>query len=171
MHDRPQRLRRIDVDPALPPVTLSPRAWIELANHALSTWPEECCGLVSGPGRGSHERVHRCRNEMTRLHGEDPERHPLDGRRAFHMNELDYLDAMKHAEAHGEIVTAVYHSHVGVRAYLSELDLEFATQPLFPFREADQIVLSVLGRGQVCEAGIFVRTGDRFVGRTLCPAA
>jgi proteasome lid subunit RPN8/RPN11 len=170
MSDALPRPRRIDLDPQLPPVTLSPRAWIELAGHALETWPEECCGLVSGPARGTYIHVHRCRNEMTRLHAEDPMRHPHDGRRAFHMNELDYLDALKRAEAHGELVTAVYHSHVGARAYLSELDLAYATQALFPFPDADQIVLSVLEGGRLHEAGIFLRSADRFQGRLLCPA-
>jgi proteasome lid subunit RPN8/RPN11 len=170
MHDARPRPRRIDVDPELPPVTLSPRAWIELANHALETWPEECCGLVTGPARGSYARVYRCRNEMTRLHAEDAARHPHDGRRAFHMNELDYLEAVKRGEDLGERVTAVYHSHVGARAYLSELDLAYATQPQFPFPDADQIVLSVLEGGRLKEAGIFLRSGSRFQGRRLCAA-
>ena len=70
---------------------------------------------------------------MTRRHLADPLTHPRDGRAAFWMNESDYLHAQALAEAAGEEVTAVYHSHVDVGAYLSELDLEYAEHALFPF--------------------------------------
>jgi proteasome lid subunit RPN8/RPN11 len=69
--------------------------------------------------------VVRCRNEATPRHLKDPEIQPRDGREAFVMNEHDYASAEKFAEARGERVTAVYHSHVGAGAYLSETDLDY----------------------------------------------
>jgi len=70
----------IDVDPTLAPLVIDGRVLNEMCAHALETWPEECCGLVTGKGPGSHRSVHRCRNDMTLLHRGDPVRHPRDGR-------------------------------------------------------------------------------------------
>jgi proteasome lid subunit RPN8/RPN11 len=82
------------------------------------------------------------------------------------MSEHDYLKAVQEAEAAGARVTAVYHSHVGAGAYLSPMDLEFAEQPLFPFPEADQIVIPVYDR-TVRELGAFRRTAYGFVGHPV----
>jgi proteasome lid subunit RPN8/RPN11 len=88
------------------------------------------------------------------------------------MNEADYAHAQELAEAVGDAVTAVYHSHVDAGAYLSELDLEYAEQPLFPFPNADQIVIAVQER-HVVGAGLFQReaAGKPFVGRAIVLAA
>ncbi len=138
--------RRIDVDDSLAPIGLPAQLLHELCNHALETLPEECCGLVLGDAAQRYRELFRCRNEMTVLHHKDPDLHPRDGRAAFYMNEHDYLKGLEEAEAAGMSVTAVYHSHVGAGAYLSEMDLEYAAQPLFPFPDADQIVVPVYDR-------------------------
>ena len=164
--------RRVDVDATLPPLALPERILNELCNHAIKTLPEECCGLILGqPGARFAELV-RCRNEMTRLHLADPQSHPHDGTTAFWMNEGDYAQAQARADAAGAEVTAVYHSHVEVGAYLSELDLEYAEHPLFPFPGADQIVVSVHDN-LVVAASLFQReaTGRPFVGRAIVLAA
>jgi len=160
---------RVAVDPRRSPVVLAPRVLHELASHARETDPEECCGLVTGDGAERYREVWRCRNEMTTLHERDPLRYPRDGTRAFHMNEHDYLAVVRDAEARGQKVTAVYHSHVGFGVYFSALDREYAEHELFPFPEADHIVLSLV-EGRL-EAGLFKRTASGFVGRAVVPAA
>jgi adenylyltransferase/sulfurtransferase len=155
----------IEIDAKLPVLEVPPRILNEIASHAREALPEECCGLVSGSDEARYRQVHRCRNEMTRLHRLDPARHPRDGRQAFHMSEHDQLEAMKEAESRAERITAVYHSHPGLGVYFSELDQAFATQELFPFPDADHIVVSIID-GRV-EAGLFLRRGDAFVGRVL----
>lgn len=149
-------LQRIEVSGELAPAPIDGRVLNELCAHARETWPEECCGLVTGRRAGCYEVAHRCRNEMTRLHRADPATYPRDGTRAFYMNELDYLRVSSEAAERGALVTAVYHSHVGAGAYFSELDQEFARQPLFPFPDADHIVLAVFDR-RVSELGLFRR--------------
>jgi len=66
------------------------------------------------------------------------------------MSEADYMQTRTEGEAAGEQVTAIYHSHVeaGPGVYLSETDLEYARHALFPFPEADQIVVAVSSREQ-----------------------
>ena len=84
------------------------------------------------------------------------------------MNEGDYAHAQTLAESAGVEVTAVYHSHVNVGVYLSELDLEYAEHELFAFPNADQIVIAVQ-EGQVVGAGLFQReaAGKPFAGRAI----
>jgi proteasome lid subunit RPN8/RPN11 len=86
------------------------------------------------------------------------------------MNGLDYMRVIEEAEERGEIVTAVYHSHVDAGAYLSAMDLEYAQSALFPFPGADQIVVSVVER-KVDSVGFF-RPDERvgaFLGHTIAP--
>jgi proteasome lid subunit RPN8/RPN11 len=84
------------------------------------------------------------------------------------MNEQDYLRAEDEAAARAELVTVVYHSHVECGAYFSELDQEFALQELFPFPQADHLVVAVIG-GKVVEQALFTRDrdGDGFTGRAV----
>ncbi|MBW2243750.1 MAG: Mov34/MPN/PAD-1 family protein [Deltaproteobacteria bacterium] len=163
---------RIDVDRSLPPVAVPAIVWNELRSHALETVPEECCGLLLGKAAGFYETVVRCRNEMTRLHQEDPLSHPRDGREAFHMNEMDYVRIEEQAREERFQVTGVYHSHVGVGAYFSELDQAFALEPLFPFPGADHVVISVVEH-RVRDIAVFrpVRATGGFEGRVLSTEA
>lgn len=157
---------RVDVDRNLPSVEIPSRVLNELYAHALETLPEECCGLIVGDDEERHAELVRCRNEMTLRHREEPEVFPRDGREAFYMSPLDYMRAHEKAEAGGRRVTAIYHSHVGVGAYLSEMDQEFAAGELFPFPDADHIVVAVLDR-KVDSVAFFRRSPQGFTGRTV----
>ena len=158
-------MRDIEVDATLAAVEVPARILNEIASHAREALPEECCGLVSGGESARYRRVHRCRNDMTLMHHNDRARHPRDGRQAFHMNMHDLIAAEKEAQARGEEITAVYHSHPVGRVYFSELDQAYAAQELFPFPDADHIVVSI--REGRLEAGLFQRRGEAFVGRAL----
>jgi adenylyltransferase/sulfurtransferase len=162
--------RRADVDETLESAVMPGRILNELYTHALETQPEECCGLIIGDGAVRYQRLVRCRNDMTQRHQKDPAAFPRDGREAFYMNELDYMHAQEKAESDGLEVTAVYHSHVGSAVYLSEMDLEYAESGLFPFPEAEHIVVSV-SEGKVRGLGVFRRddTGGSFRGRSVKP--
>lgn len=155
--------RRVEVDSSQEPVAISGHILDELFKHAVEAEPEECCGLVIGNSLERYRRVVRCRNEMTARHSEDPVVYPRDGRAAFYMSEHDYLKAWRDAEEAGEEVTAVYHSHVGAGAYLSDVDLAYAENPLFPFPKADQIVVPVYER-RVREVAVFRRELVGFTG-------
>jgi proteasome lid subunit RPN8/RPN11 len=175
---------RVEVDRSLPPVVVPARIVSDLLGHARETLPEECCGLIVGAADQRYRHVVRCRNEMTQRHRSDPVAFPLDGSAAFWMNEADYMHTRDEAEAAGLRVTAVYHSHVGSGAYLSEMDLEYAHHALFPFPDADQIVVAVaspdashvamrLDEGCVHGLGIFLwdAAAAAFRGRRVRPSA
>jgi proteasome lid subunit RPN8/RPN11 len=95
---------------------------------------------------------------------------PRDGTSAFWMSELDCLRAQQIAEARGDRVTAIYHSHVGAGAYFSELDQAYAQQEGFPFPAADHLVIAVLD-GRVSEVAAFQRdpASGAFRGRAVSP--
>jgi len=149
---------RIEIARQRPAVGLPEAVLHEIRSHALEAVPEECCGLVIGPARGPgaerFRRVYRCRNVMDRMHQEDPNAFPRSNQDGFYIGPAELLRAAHEAAAAGEAVTAIYHSHVGARAYFSAMNRAFATQPGFPFPDADHLVVSVLGR-QVCELGLF----------------
>ena len=161
---------RINLESNRPPVVIPGRVLHELRQHALQAQPEECCGLVSGVAGDRFRAAYRCQNDMTLHHEQDPEAYPRTSREAYYMNEVDYLKALKDAEMRGEHITAVYHSHVGAGAYFSEMDQEYAEQPLFPFPEAAQIVIAVL-EDKVDGHAIFERESESsvYVGRNLTP--
>ena len=159
---------RIDVDEALPSMEIPRPILNDLYAHAIQTLPEECCGLIVGTDEYRFEHLVRCRNEMTMHHREDPVEYPRDGLEAFYMNSLDYMMVHEEAEARGARVTAVYHSHVGVGAYLSEMDLSYAASASFPFPDADHIVAAVFDR-KVDSVAFFRQDGEgrSFLGRTV----
>lgn len=149
---------RIELNRDLEPAPFPATVMSELCQHALDTAPEECCGLVTGTAANRFEHSHRITNVMTKMHLGDALAFPRDARHAYYMAEVEYLRAQKEAEAHGRVVTAVYHSHVGAGAYLSEEDLGYAEHPLFPFPGAAQIVIGVVsdrGTDRIKEAALF----------------
>jgi proteasome lid subunit RPN8/RPN11 len=161
---------RIDLNDDLSPVQMPGRVLHELCQHALETQPEECCGLMAGADEERFQIVYRCRNEMTMRNQDDPVAYPRDGREAFLMSDSDLLVAQRDAESRAQRVTAVYHSHVGAGAYLSEMDQEFAEHELFPFPDAAHVVIAVWER-KVARVGIFERDAETgvYVGRSLEP--
>jgi proteasome lid subunit RPN8/RPN11 len=145
---------RVDLDPEFESRLIPSDILHEICRHALDVAPEECCGLVMGNLDVSMLRIVRVTNIMTKMHVADPEAFPRDARHAYYMSEVEYLRALEEAEEREEEVHAIYHSHFGQGCYLSEDDLAFASHPLFPFPEADQIVVSLLV-DRVSEVGIF----------------
>ena len=167
---------QIDLDPQLESCSMASEVLHELYRHALEVAPEECCGLVIGNAEERFLRAVRVTNVMTKMHIADEDAFPRDARHAYYMSETEYQLAIEEAESRGEYVSAIYHSHFGQGCYLSEDDLAFAAHPLFPFPDASQLVLSLIGDrvgGRVREVGIFEPTGapeNSFIGRLLVAA-
>ena len=114
----------------------------KMYRHALETYPEECCGIVTCGEQ--NQTVHFCRNIQNRLHAEDPEGHPRDARTAYAIDrrEMDRIIAL--AAKHRGKIMSFYHSHADHDSYFSEIDKEAQTvfgEPEFP--DALQFVISV----------------------------
>ena len=163
---------RVEVNRKLGPVVISGRVLNEIYSHARESYPDECCGLVTGLAAGRLEEAHRCENVVNSHHGSDPVTYPRGSRFAFHMNERDYVRVSRKAEATGATVTGIYHSHVETGAYFSIEDQQSVLHEMYPFPEVDHIVVSVMER-VVKEAALFrrFRGAARFEGRRLVAEA
>lgn len=122
--------------------------------HALESYPDECCGIVTGTG--PDQSVHRCTNIQNSLHAEDPVTHPRDARTAYAISRGEADEIFSNARERGEKVAAFYHSHTDHEAYFSEMDEAVQTalgEPEFP--EALHIVVSVV-KGEIGDLKCFI---------------
>ena len=113
-----------------------------IRRHALNTYPDECCGIVTQ--NATHQVVHECKNIQNQLHAEDALLHPRDARTAYAIDRSEAEKIFSDAKASGEEIIAFYHSHPDHDAYFSETDKEVQTilgEPEFP--DALHIVISV----------------------------
>lgn len=86
----------------------------QMISHALETDPDECCGLLVG--RDVAEEVVRMDNV-----------HAQPGRR-YEMSPVELMRAETEAEASGQHIVAIYHSHTFTQAYPSQTDAHNAVQ-------------------------------------------
>lgn len=93
----------------------------QMIAHCLSCYPEEGCGLVSGdPVTGTVAKVHPMRNaaRSARIYSLDPKEH---------------LDVDLQAEASGDTIIGVFHSHTHTDAYPSPTDVRQAPDPTWHY--------------------------------------
>lgn len=137
-------------------LSLNPALTEALFAEARRCWPRECCGVVLGPRQDPERwRFVALENLQDRLHALDPERYPRDARVAYAMDPLKLQRLVDAAEAGGEALLAVVHSHPEHPSYFSATDAAAASpfgEPTFP--EAAQIVISVFG-GEVRDLKAF----------------
>lgn len=113
--------------------------------HAVEEYPDECCGVVTGDGKG-FSVVHRCRNIQNELHNKDPDRYKRDARTAYYIDPKEILSIFNDAEKSGLKVIAFYHSHPNNAAYFSQEDRDmamFGDEPSYP--DAEYIIISLSG--------------------------
>ena len=116
-----------------------------ISKQAISEYPSECCGIVTG--NASAQRVHPCRNRQDELHARYPEQHPRTSREAYDIDRNEMERIFADAAAKGEQVVCFYHSHIDCGAYFSQMDKEVLTvfgEPEFP--DALHVVVSVQER-------------------------
>jgi proteasome lid subunit RPN8/RPN11 len=142
-------------DAGAEPAPLPRALLLEVFQHARECYPEECCGLLSGTDRDGPLHVIRCANVQSQrvARGESN----LDATRAFWIDEQELLNALRSAEASGEKLLIIYHSHVDTAAYLSHTDAAGALgpdgTPLYP--DCAQLVVAVDESGPG-DAALFV---------------
>ena len=88
-----------------------------IENHALETYPEECCGFLYGTEGDVREISHA--GKATNIKSENK-------RKRFEIDPLEYLQAEKYAMANNLELLGIYHSHPDHPAVPSEHDLKQA---------------------------------------------
>ena len=138
-------------------LTIDAAVMAELEAHALSSYPSECCGFVSGPAAEPAELTASVRelNEADKYHKLDPATFPRTSRTYFKINELRAAKAFDAGEKSGQPIKVIYHSHCDAGAYFSQEDAAtFASDKLLMWPCAF-IVVSVQD-GQIAEKKLWV---------------
>lgn len=104
--------------------------------HGGRTYPEEACGVLSGPADDDTlTGFHPIENTLAELHQQDPERYPRTPREGYVLDAGAHVRLERELAGRGEKIKVIYHTHVDVGAYFSEEDSTQATwggEPLFP---------------------------------------
>ncbi len=89
---------------------------------------EESCGLLVGPASDATlvDAITPMLNRARKLHELDPETYPRTARMYFDIDPLEFERAMESGEAGDRPVKVLYHSHLDVGAYFSEMDADAA---------------------------------------------
>jgi proteasome lid subunit RPN8/RPN11 len=125
-----------DLQPLLPAI----------ADHARSTYPAECCGLILADGRGALGFVPIANVAGTNEAAATSRRTRRDG---YVMDPQAVLSALVEVEAGGGRLVAIVHSHPDVGAYFSQEDKDMALgggeAPLWP--GVEYVVVSCKSEG------------------------
>jgi proteasome lid subunit RPN8/RPN11 len=109
--------------PGSPPAALSLTAnqRNQIIEHCIAGYPDEACGLLTGPLNGLHPT-----GVVTAVH---PAANAARSARVYTVASSDLLGAMRAAEAVGDDLIAVYHSHTHTDPYPSTTDIAQAHEP------------------------------------------
>ena len=111
-------------------IVIEPSPFIQMKAHAVSIFPDECCGFLFGlEENGASRRISAIREVNNAK--------PGDKRRRFEVTAKDYMRAEQFALDKGFLLLGVYHSHPNHPAIPSEYD-RVAAQPYFSY-----VILSV----------------------------
>ncbi len=121
----------------------------EIHSHAVSTYPEECCGLMFGnsTGNGVSKKVLRLRRMKNTFE-------PSERYHRYTIEPREFLKAEKQAEESREEIVGIYHSHPNAPAKPSEFDREHAWPTL------SYVVVEVRG-SKVIETKSWILKDDR----------
>lgn len=131
----------------------------QVYDHARASFPAECCGWLAGPAGGGTVTVARpCRNAQSQ--GIHPTAAMRGEETAYVFSKEDVL-AFNQGIDSTEPPRVIYHSHPNGRAYLSNVDMENATDPwgggkMFPVQ---QLVVGITAE-RVVEAKLFDWSDD-----------
>ena len=96
-----------------------------IVQHAVDTYPDECCGFLYGSEDSNGRRIITLARAVTNAKEGDK-------RRRFEISPQDYIAAEKYAEEQQMELLGVYHSHPDHPAIPSEHD-RAAAQPFFSY--------------------------------------
>jgi proteasome lid subunit RPN8/RPN11 len=155
-------------DPLQEPLVLGRSLLSAVYEHARECYPEECCGILTGPAQGPPDGVVRFVNLQNRQRAAGYS--DLDAHSAFWIDVAELQRTIRELEDRGRRMRAVYHSHTDEGAYLSHTDVRAAVGPeglpLWP--DVGHLVVSVQS-GTAREAAYFEWDEERraFVGRPV----
>lgn len=100
-------------------ITLNQQMIDEMHSEAVSTYPEECCGLMFGKFEDGIKMV-------SRVKGMRNDYRPSERYHRYTIDPKDFLAAEKEADLLGEDIVGIYHSHPNAPPKPSEFDRNHA---------------------------------------------
>ena len=137
----------------------------DVVRHLESTWPQEGCGVLLRAGRSGPWRCRPLRNVQDALHAEDPVRFARTARTAYAFEPREWLHVLLEAEARGEQVRCVFHSHVEGPADFSAEDVRQAAPGGEPLLPGVSYLVLALERGRVMAGRVFLWEAGSFRAR------
>jgi proteasome lid subunit RPN8/RPN11 len=111
---------------------LAPGLLEKVVEHAKTCHPQEGCGLIVGPSRGSLPQREVLGSRFVPMHN------ALASATAFEMDPGQLVSTLREMRNAGEELVAIYHSHPHGPAYPSQTDIERAYYP-----EAAHLIVSL----------------------------
>lgn len=131
------------------PIAIPEPLRARIYEHALTAFPSECCGYLTGPAGDDHvTTMYACRN------AQDDGGHPIAPERGAETGFViagGELLAFARTFDSDHPARVVYHSHTNGRAYFSEIDRALADGPVYPVQH---VVIGV-AEGAITEAAQF----------------
>jgi proteasome lid subunit RPN8/RPN11 len=110
---------------ASPTLRLTHAQYEVVISHCFDGFPDEACGLLAGPLDGTEPT-----GEVTAAY---PCRNADQSARTYTVDSRDYLQASRDAEARGDEIVGVWHSHTHTDAYPSPTDVRQAVDPSWSY--------------------------------------
>ncbi|HYO52540.1 M67 family metallopeptidase [Archangium sp.] len=139
----------------------------DVIRHLESSYPREGCGVLLRAGEGGPWRVRPLRNAYDELHAGDPVRFPRTSRTAYAFEPREWLGVLLEAEARGEHVACVFHSHVDCGADFSGEDRHQAAPDGHPLLPGVSYLVMAIHSGCVRDSRIFWWDYGIFQGRRV----
>lgn len=139
-----------------------------LLRHLEAAYPDEGCGVVLRKVAGGALRVRLMENAYDRYRALEPESFPRTARTAYLLDPKEQLALYREAEAAGEEICCIFHSHADAGAYFSPEDRRQALlegEPVVP--GASYLVVAV-DQGRATAARLYRFEGGDFL-ETLVP--
>ena len=96
----------------------------EVFAHGKQSYPEEACGLISGPKERTNDltQIHPMENKMSELHAQNPKQFPRTNHNAYYIDDRALMKLKKSLKKADQQIRVIYHTHPDVGAYFSETD-------------------------------------------------
>ena len=135
--------------------------------HLEATYPNEGCGVLLRNAVTGRWRVQPLRNAYDEYRLRDPARYPRTARTAYVFDSREQLRTWEAAEAAGERVACVFHSHTDAGAYFSAEDRAMAAPNGEPLHPGMTYLVVAVDRGRATAAKLFWWSGTDFRERPL----
>jgi len=139
-----------------------------LLRHLEAAYPDEGCAVVLRRAADGALRFRPMENAYDRQRALEPERFPRTARTAYTFDPYQQLALQREADAAGEEICCIVHSHADAGAYFSPEDRRQALQDGEPVMPGASYLVVAVDQGRATAARLYRFEGGDFL-ETLVP--